>query len=85
MYYPNCLEYENNIEKICYNQDHIDKVWDEMKQIIPNYFQQYIDSDGGHSIQESELEKLAAKFGSTSKPKSKSKNIQKEERLGTGK
>lgn len=77
MYFPNCLEYENNIEKICYNQDHIDKVWGEMKQIIPNYFQQYIDSDGGHSIKESELEKLAAKFGSLSKPKSKPKNTQK--------
>ena len=77
MYYPDCLEYENSIEKICYNQDHIDKVWHEMKQIIPIYFQRYIDSESGHSIQESELEKLAAKFGSTSKPKSKPKNTQK--------
>jgi hypothetical protein len=77
MYYPNCLEYENNIEKICYNQDHIDNVWDEMKQIIPVYFQQYIDSEGGHSIQESDIEKLAAKFGSTSKPKNKPKDPKK--------
>ncbi|MFZ4799202.1 MAG: hypothetical protein ACOYMA_17010 [Bacteroidia bacterium] len=74
MYYPNCLEYENNIEEICYEQDHIDKVWDEIKQIIPEYFQKYTDTESGHSVQESELEKLAAKFGSTSKPKSKQKD-----------
>ena len=56
MYYP------NDIEEICYEQDHIDKVWEEMKQIIPEYFQRYIDTEGGHSIQESEAEKLAEKF-----------------------
>jgi len=32
MYYPNCLEYKNNIEEICYDQDHIDKVWDEINR-----------------------------------------------------
>ena len=55
MYYPNCLEYENNIEEICYDQDHIDKVWDEIKQIIPEYFQKFTDTESGHSVQESEL------------------------------
>jgi len=48
MYYP------NDIEDICYEQEHIDKVWDEMKQIIPDYFQRYIDTEGGHSVQDSE-------------------------------
>lgn len=71
MYYP------NDIEEICYEQDHIDKVWEEMKQIIPEYFQRYIDTEGGHSIQDSEVEKLAEKFGSTSIPKSKSKDAKK--------
>lgn len=71
MYYP------NDIEEICYEQDHIDKVWDEMKQIIPTYFQQYIDTEGGHTIQDSEAEKLAEKFGSTAKPKSKTKDSKK--------
>ena len=71
MYYP------NDIEEICYEQDHIDKVWEEMKQIIPEYFQNYIDTENGHAIQESEAEKLAAKFGSTSKPKSKIKDTKK--------
>src|SRR5690606_2109699 len=71
MYYP------NDIEEICYEQDHIDKVWEEMKQIIPEYFQRFIDSEGGHAIQDSEAEKLAEKFGSTSKPKSKPKDAKK--------
>ncbi|MCO4294541.1 hypothetical protein NF867_16885 [Solitalea sp. MAHUQ-68] len=71
MYYP------NDIEEICYEQEHIDKVWEEMKQIIPEYFQRYIDTEGGHGIQDSEAEKLATKFGSTSKPKNKPKETKK--------
>lgn len=71
MYYP------NDIEEICYEQAHIDKVWEEMKQIIPEYFQRYIETEGGHSIQDNEVEKLAEKFGSTSKPKSKPKDTKK--------
>lgn len=71
MYYP------NDIEEICYEQDHIEQVWQEMKQSITIYFQQYIDTEGGHSINDSEAEKLAEKFGSTSKPKSKVKDSKK--------
>ncbi|PHJ57226.1 hypothetical protein VF14_21975 [Nostoc linckia z18] len=71
MYYP------NDIEEICYEQNHIEKVWDEMKQVIPTYFQQYIDTESGYSIPESEIEKLAVKFGSTCKPKSKPKDTKK--------
>ena len=72
MYY--LREQDSSIEEICYEQEHIDKVWEEMKQIIPDYFQRYIDTEGGHAIQDSEAEKLAEKFGSTSKPKNKSKD-----------
>ena len=71
MYYP------NDIEELCYEQDHIENVWEEIKQSVITYFQQYIDTEGGHSIHESEAEKLAEKFGSTSKPKSKTKDAKK--------
>jgi len=71
MYYP------NHIEGNCYEQDHIDKVWDEMKQIVPTYFQQYIETERGHVIQDNDIEKLATAFGSTSKPKSKPKDPKK--------
>lgn len=71
MYYP------NDIEELCYEQEHIDKVWEEIKQSISIYFQKYIDTEGGHSIDESEVEKLAEKFGSSTKPKSKNKDPKK--------
>ena len=71
MYYP------NDIEEICYELDHIDKVWDEIKTSIPTYFQQYIDTEGGNNIQGVEIEKLAEAFGSTSKPKNKAKDVKK--------
>lgn len=71
MYYP------NDIEDLCYEGDHIEKVWSELKQSIPAYFQKYIDTEGGHTIVDSDIEKLAAKFGSTSKPKNKPKDVRK--------
>lgn len=71
MYYP------NDIEELCYEQEHIDKVWEEIKQSISMYFQQYIDTEGGHTIDENEVEKLAERFGSSAKPKSKNKDTKK--------
>lgn len=69
--------YPNDIEDICYDQSHIDTVWKEIKSEIPNYLNQYIDTEGGNIIEDKEAEKLAEKFGSTSKPKSKEKNSKK--------
>lgn len=66
MYYP------NEIEKICYEQTHINKIWEELDLTIPEYFQRYIDTE--NSTQKIDLEKLTLKFGSTSKPKTKEKN-----------
>ena len=68
MYYP------NNIEEICWDQDHIEKVWNEMQKFLPTYFQKYIDTESGQAISESDIEKLAAKLGSTSTPNSKPRN-----------
>ncbi|MDP2692913.1 MAG: hypothetical protein Q8O88_04710 [bacterium] len=77
MYYPDCLDCENNIEDICYRQDHIDKVWEEIKQVIPTYFQKYIETENGSAVQDSEVEKLMEKFGSTARPKNKIKDPKK--------
>lgn len=71
MYYPNAYE------DVCYEQDHIEKVWEEMKKNISDYFQQYVDTEGGHVVHESEMDALVAKFSSTAKPKNKIKNHQK--------
>lgn len=69
MYYP------NDIEEICYDQSHIEQVWDEIMQVIPNYFQKYIDTEGEKSIEESEIEQLAARFGSTSRQRNRTRDI----------
>ena len=71
MYYP------NSIEEVCYEQQHIEEVWEEIKKNAPAYFQKYIDTEGGHSVNDIKVEKLAEKFGSTSKPKSKPKDAKK--------
>lgn len=71
MYYP------NDIEDICYQQDHIDKVWGEIEKVLPTYFERYINTEGGHAVTVDEIEKLAAKFGSISKPKNKLKDTDK--------
>jgi putative transcriptional regulator len=63
MYY--LREQDSSIEEICYEQEHIDKVWDEIKQVIPEYFQRYIDTEGGHAIQDSEAEKLSERVDLT--------------------
>lgn len=71
MFYPNA------IEDICFEQDHINNVWSEMKQMVQSYFQQYIDTEGGNAIQNSDAEKLAIKFGTIHKPKAKKKDTKK--------
>lgn len=68
MYYP------NNIEEICWDQDHIEKVSNEIQRNIPKYFQKYIDTENGQAISESDIARLAANFGSTSTPRSNPRN-----------
>ncbi|WP_284653162.1 hypothetical protein [Flavobacterium terrisoli] len=71
MFYPHV------IEDICFDQDHIDFVWNEMQANIRIYFKKFIDTEAGHTAPDSELEKLAEKFGATHKPKSKPKDSKK--------
>lgn len=71
MYYP------NDIEDTCFEQEHINNVWDEMKQMAQSYFQQYIETEGGNAIQNIDAEKLAEKFGTIHKPKTKKKDTKK--------
>lgn len=71
MYYPNA------IEEICFDQSHIEKVLAEMKPLIKTYFNKYIETEGGHVANNSQLEMLALKFGATSKPNAKRKDYKK--------
>jgi hypothetical protein len=71
MYYP------NKIEEICFDQTHINSVWEQIQKHIPIYFQKYIDSEGGNSILQNEVEKLAAHFGASFKPGNKKRDSKK--------
>lgn len=77
MYYPDCLEYEKNIEEICYNQEHIERVWEEIEKTIPVYFKKYIETENGNTVEDTVVEKLMAKFGSSGKPNNKNKDEKK--------
>lgn len=68
MYYP------NDIEEICYEQAHIEQVLDEIRQVLPAYFQEFIDTEGGNAITDESIIKLSEVFGSSIKPKSKAKD-----------
>lgn len=70
MYYP------NDIEEICYEQDHINNVLDEINIHLAEYFKTYIETEGGHSVNDDDIKKLASVFGGT-KPKSKPKDAKK--------
>lgn len=62
------------VEPVCYEMSHINKVLEKIKSTIPDYFQRYIDTDGGLAIAEDDISKLAKVFGSTAPPKAKLKN-----------
>jgi hypothetical protein len=66
--------YPNDIEDICYEMEHINKVLEEIKNNIPEYFQRYLDTDGGKALAEDDVSRLTKIFGSSSSPKAKIKN-----------
>lgn len=71
MYYP------NSIEDICYDEAHIKIVMEEIKKNLPEYFQKFIDTEGGNHLTDDAALKLAAAFGATAKPKPKPKDVKK--------
>lgn len=66
--------YPNDIEDLCYEMEHINQVLDQIKKNIPAYFQRYVDTDGGISVQDDDISRLAKALGATSLPKKKVKN-----------
>jgi hypothetical protein len=56
MYYP------NDIEDICYEAEHIDKVLSEIKINFRNYFDKFIDSEAGNALSNEYALKLARHF-----------------------
>ncbi|HWV73458.1 MAG TPA: hypothetical protein VN040_17175 [Pseudosphingobacterium sp.] len=73
MHYNSNRERET-VEPICYEMSHISKVFEKVKSNILDYFQRYIDTDGGWAVTDDDISKLAKAFGSTAVPKAKPKN-----------
>ncbi|MGG3480016.1 hypothetical protein ABES21_21355 [Peribacillus frigoritolerans] len=57
MYYP------NNIEDMCYDEQHIERVITEIKAHFHDYFDLFVESEAGTSLSSDHLKKLAEKFG----------------------
>jgi hypothetical protein len=59
MYFP------NDIEKICYDPDHISQVLSEIKGNFHDYFMSFIETDAGNAPSDERFRELAQHFGST--------------------
>ena len=68
------VEYINDIEPICYEEDHIDLVNAELKSNFKDYFQSFIESSAGLTTDEKAISELSKKFG-TERPSKKVINI----------
>ncbi|MBT2757875.1 hypothetical protein J7E71_18480 [Mesobacillus foraminis] len=68
MYYP------NNIEEKCYEEQHIERVLLEIKAHFHDYFDAFIQSAGGTTLSEQQINMIAEKFGSEGTVKTSKKN-----------
>ena len=52
-----------DVEEICYEDEHIAAVQDEMKSNFDDYFNRFLESNAGYSITDKDFAKLQEKFG----------------------
>lgn len=62
MYHP------NDIEAICFQEDHIDRVLAEIRATFPDYFSSYIESEAGQIASFDSIAELAQVLGATATP-----------------
>jgi len=68
---------KRSVEEICYEEEHIDKILKEIRVNISHYFSKYVKTEAGRLITQEEVKKLSNLFGSSEKPTSKNKDIEK--------
>lgn len=54
---------EWNVEHICYDNEHVQKVLEEITKNFDGYFQRFLETEGGTSITADSFSKLQARFG----------------------
>jgi len=62
---------ERNVEPVCYEQGHVDKVLDIIKNTFSKYFDDFISYEGITGISENDFQKIANSLGVESKKKRK--------------
>jgi hypothetical protein len=62
---------ERNVEPVCYEQGHVDKVLDIIKNTFSKYFDDFISYEGKTGISENDFQKIANSLGVESKKKRK--------------
>jgi hypothetical protein len=65
---------ERNVEPICYEQEHIDKVLSVIKSTFSSYFVDFLSYEGKAGITEDDVQKIAGALGVESKTRKKSKD-----------
>lgn len=53
---------DREVEKICYDNNHIEDVLDEIKTNFQNYFTRFITLDAGRVLSNNDIKRLADKF-----------------------
>jgi len=71
MYFP------NTIEKVCYDENHIDTVEKALKEGFDKYFQKYIETENGNTIDKEKFSQLVSKFNIQNTDKKQSNNTKK--------
>lgn len=66
---------ERSVEAVCYDNDHIDKVMNNIKTKFEEYFKDFIELEAGYSISEEAGFELVKAFKVQGSPKKKSSNI----------
>lgn len=54
---------EWNVERLCYDDDHVQKVMSEISKNFDSYFQRFLETEAGASITAENYQKLQARFG----------------------
>lgn len=65
---------ERSVEKICYEEKHVEVVLDEIKRNFNKYFQRFIETNAGNSITAESFANLQKHFGVNSQKRKSAKN-----------
>lgn len=54
---------DRSLEPVCYEHEHIEQVLETIKFKFPQYFNDFVMSEGGYGVSKEDIQRLAEKFG----------------------